>query len=418
MRKIFLAAVLGLATLPSQVRAQIPPQDLLAPAENAFAVDLYGKLSQVPGNVFFSPYSVATALEMVYAGAKGSTADEIADTLHLNLLAGSGNRVDSQAALLSAAAEQQGLTKNPTGGFTFQATNALWGDKSYTFKPDFIANIKASFGGDLEPVNFKEPERASAKINKWVAQETQNKIQNLVSPDMLLNDPPMVLTDAVYFNSVWLDKFDPSATKQTKFYVSAGQNVMTEMMNMSVSLALTQADGVKILSIPYGDRLTSMVIILPDDPQGLSAVEASLSVKKLNTWLAESQDVPVILSMPKFQTDSRFDLKKTLTSLGIDTAFNASKADFTGIADDPSRPLYLGDVVHKAYVEVDEQGTEAAAATAVVQVASGGFEGPQPPPPPPVRFIADHPFIYLIRSAYSGDILFMGRVDDPTQQGG
>jgi serpin B len=143
-----------------------------------------------------------------------------------------------------------------------------------------------------------------------------------------------------------------------------------------------------------------------------------LSVKKLNTWLAESQDVPVILSMPKFQTDSRFDLKKTLTSLGIDTAFNASKADFTGIADDPSRPLYLGDVVHKAYVEVDEQGTEAAAATAVVQVASGGFEGPQPPPPPPVRFIADHPFIYLIRSAYSGDILFMGRVDDPTQQGG
>jgi serpin B len=418
MRKIFLAAVLGLATLPSQVRAQIPPQDLLAPAENAFAVDLYGKLSQVPGNVFFSPYSVATALEMVYAGAKGSTADEIADTLHLNLLAGSGNRVDSQAALLSAAAEQQGLTKNPTGGFTFQATNALWGDKSYTFNPDFIANIKTSFGGDLEPVNFKEPERASTKINKWVAQETQNKIQNLVSPDMLLNDPPMVLTDAVYFNSVWLDKFDPSATKQTKFYVSAGQNVMTEMMNMSVSLALTQADGVKILSIPYGDRLTSMVIILPDDPQGLSAVEASLSVKKLNTWLAESQDVPVILSMPKFQTDSRFDLKKTLTSLGIDTAFNASKADFTGIADDPSRPLYLGDVVHKAYVEVDEQGTEAAAATAVVPVASGGFEGPQPPPPPPVRFIADHPFIYLIRSAYSGDILFMGRVDDPTQQGG
>jgi serpin B len=320
--------------------------------------------------------------------------------------------------LLSAAAEQQGLTKNPIGGFTFQATNALWGDKSYTFNPDFIANIKTSFGGDLEPVNFKEPERASTKINKWVAQETQNKIQNLVSPDMLLNDPPMVLTDAVYFNSVWLDKFDPSATKQTKFYVSAGQNVMTEMMNMSVSLALTQADGVKILSIPYGDRLTSMVIILPDDPQGLSAVEASLSVKKLNTWLSESQDVPVILSMPKFQTDSRFDLKKTLTSLGIDTAFNASKADFTGIADDPSRPLYLEDVVHKAYVEVDEQGTEAAAATAVVQVASGGFEGPQPPPPPPVRFIADHPFIYLIRSAYSGDILFMGRVDDPTQQGG
>ncbi len=418
MKKAFIAALLSVLAL--QAHAQMPPQDPLAPAENAFSVDLYGKLSQTQGNLFFSPYSVATALDMIYAGAKGSTADQIAQTLDLNILNSPASNLGLQAALLNAVKEQQNLMKYQQGGFTFEAANALWGDKGYSFNPAFIANIKESFGGDLQPVNFKHPEWASAKINAWVAQQTKGRIRNLVSPEMLQHDPPMVLTDAVYFNALWHTKFDPSATKQAKFHVSAGHDEMADMMNMTITnmrdgLPLTQADGVKILSIPYGDYSTSMVIILPNDPNGLSAVEASLSAEKLNAWLAKSQNVPEIISIPKFQIDSEFDLKKTLISLGMNAAFDPEKADFTGIANDPGRPIYIEKIVHKAFVEVDEQGTEAAAATAIVEIGIGGIEPPQPPPPPPVPFIADHPFIYLIRSNYSGDILFMGRVDDPTK---
>lgn len=408
MRKLIAIAFVGLALAPSQARAQTPPQDPLAPAENAFAVDLYGKLGRAPGNLFFSPYSAAASLDMVYVGARGSTAEEIARTLHLNALIGA----DLRAAVL-AAAEKQRQTAGPSG-FELQAANALWGDRGYAFHPDFIADIKTGFGADLEPVDFKRPEQASAQINDWAAQQTHNKIRNLVSPQMLSDDPPLVLTNAVYFKAAWRVRFDPAATKQARFHVSALHDVTADMMNMNGRFLLTEADGAKVLSIPYGDASMSMVIILPDAPQGLSAVEANLSAENLSAWLAKSEDAPVILSMPKFRVDCEFDLNNALESLGMNSAFSPGKGDFTGIADDPRRPIYIGSVVQKAYVDVDEEGTEAAAATAVVMTATAArFERPQPP----VRFIADHPFIYLIRSSRSGEILFMGRVNDPTQHG-
>ena len=409
MRKILIVAVLGLAVSPLQ--AQTPPHDPLATAENAFAVDLYGKLRQTPGNLFFSPYSITTALDMVYVGAKGSTADGIAQTLHLNSLSGTG--ADLRAALLAAAEKQRPFPGDRQSGFVFRAANALWGNDSYSFNPDFVADIKTGFGGGLEPVDFRQPEQASAKINDWAAQQTQDKIRNLVSPDILRGDPPLVLTDAVYFKAVWRAPFDPSATKRAEFHVSARRDVMADMMNMSDEFSLTQAHGVKVLSIPYGDGSMSLVIVLPDDSQGLPAVEAKLTAEKLDAWLAKSEYEPVILSIPKFRVDRAFDLKNTLTLMGMDAAFSLEKADFTGIAHDPNRPIYIGSVVHKAHIEVDEQGTEAAAVTADITLAGGAIERP----PTPVRFIADHPFIYLIRSSDSGEILFMGRVSDPTQRG-
>jgi serpin B len=417
MRKIWVIAVFGLVALPLQVRAQQAPPTALAQAENAFSVDLYGKLSQTPGNLFFSPYSVATALDMVYVGAKGATADEIARTLHLNLLCAKGKGPDFQAALLNDAKTQQLFPYSQPDGFKFEAANALWGDKSSSFNPNFISIVQASFGGDLESVNFKHPERASARINNWVAKQTQGKTQNLISPDMLLDDPAMMLTNAVYFKAAWADNFNPYATKPAKFHVSEGRGVMTDMMNKRGWFTLMQADGVKVLSIPYRNDDASMVIILPDVSQGLSVLEAKLSAEKLNTWLTNSRTVPVILSIPKFQIDSEFQLKNDLMLLGMSTGFDANKADFTGIASDPHRPIYIGAIVHKAYIGIDEKGTEATAATTALVSLSGGIEAPQPPPPPPVRFIADHPFIYLIRSNGNGEILFMGRVADPTQHG-
>jgi serpin B len=412
MRKVLALAVLGLAALPWGAAAQEVPLSPLARAQNAFAMDLYGRLGQTPGNLFFSPYSIATALDMVYVGAKGATADEMARTLHLNLLDGT----DKRQALLNAGKAQLQDVNKPSG-FTLQNANALWGDKGFTFNPGFIVDIQTSFGADLKPVNFKHPEQAAGQINQWVAEQTQNRIQNLVSADALQGDPAMVLTNAVYFESRWVRPFDAAATKPALFHVSAAHDVSAQMMNTQNFFTLTQTEGVKILSMAYGDYGTSMAIILPDAPQGLADVEARLSAAKLDDWL-EGEDslpgVPVILSLPKFRIGSAFALKPALQSLGMNAAFTPGQADFTGIAHDLTRPLYVGAVVHKAYIDVDEQGTEAAAATAVIMSASGGIE---PPPPPPVRFNADHPFIYLIYSSQTGEILFMGRVDDPTQQG-
>jgi serpin B len=271
-----------------------------------------------------------------------------------------------------------------------------------------------SLGGDLKRVNFIDPERTAGKINRWVADQTQDKVQNLVSPDILQNDPAMVLTNAIYFKARWAEKFHSAQIKQAKFHISAAQDVNADMMNMQDDFYLTQADGVKVLSVPYANYSVSMVIILPDKSQGLADIEAKLTTSKLDAWLANAKKVPVILSLPKFQTDSTFSLEPVLTLLGMNAAFNSDIADFTGIANEPGRKLYVGAVVHKAHINVDENGTEAAAATAVVMSLGATL---MPGPPPPVRFIADHPFIYLIRSTQTGEILFMGRVDDPTQQG-
>lgn len=414
MRRILALAVCGLAALPGPARAQAVVSPL-AQAENAFAVDLYGRLGQAPGNLFFSPYSVATALDMVYVGAKGTTATEMAKTLHLDLLAGA----DKQQALLSAGKAQQQMMHNlSSDGFTLQSANVLWGDKGFTFDPGYISSIQTSFDGRLNRVNFKHPERAAAKINDWVSGQTQGKIPNLVTPDMLQGDPAMVLTNAVYFDARWVRPFDPEATKSAPFHASAGRDVTAEMMHDSEDkFSLVQADGIKILSLPYGDYSISMMIILPDNPQGLTDVEAHLNAAKLGKWISavtQTDWEPVTLSIPKFKIGSSLALKPVLQSLGMSTAFDQDHANFTGIADDPLRPLYVGDVVHKANIDVDEQGTEAAAATAVDLPEAAGIE---PPPPPPVPFIADHPFIYLIYSSQTGEILFMGRVDDPTQQG-
>ncbi len=409
MRRVLALAVCGLAGLPVPARAQqaVSP---LAQAETAFAVDLYGKLGQAPGNLFFSPYSIGTALDMVYVGARGTTADEMARVLHLELLDGADKR---QALLAAGKADLQ--ASGQADGFTLQSANALWGDKGFAFDPGFISDIQTSFGGDLKRVNFNHPAWAADKINRWVAAQTQDKIQNLITPDMLQGDPAMVLTNAVYFKANWADNFEPAETRQSKFHVSATQDVNAEMMNMQDDYSLTQADGVKVLSIPYSSYGMSMVIILPDDNQGLTSVEAGLSAVKLNKWLAEEQSVPVILALPKFQTDSSFNLNQMLTSLRMTTAFDKDTADFTGIADPVGRKLYVGAVVHKAHIGVDENGTEAAAATAVVMGVAASAMMSGPPPPRPVVFNADHPFIYLIYSGQTGEILFMGRVDDPTQ---
>jgi serpin B len=409
---------LGLCGL---AQAQTAP---LAQAENSFAVDLYKQLRTRPGNLFFSPYSVATGVGMVYVGAKGETAAQIAQVLHLEKLPPSS---DPQAAYLAdVKAQSASLAHLSERGTMFQAANAIWTSKDLTFQPAFLAKIQNDFGGSVTAVDFGDPIAASDTIDRWVMNETAHHIQNLVTPEMLEPPPGLVLTNAIYFRPVWDDPFLPEATQQEIFHVRPGHDVKTAMMNKTAGYSLDVAPGVKILTLPYHSGVycqsgqchtygTSMLIILPDSATGLPRLEAGLTEAKLEKWLHDSQTAAVILKLPKFSAESDFSLKDELVKLGIKTAFKRFGADLTGIANDPEKRLYVGAVLHKAYISVDEKGAEAAAATAIVGPVA--MSAPPPPPlnpPPPVPFFADHPFLYLIRDDNTGTILFMGRVENPT----
>jgi serpin B len=371
-------------------------------AGNAFGIDLYKQLDKATGNIFLSPYSIAVALGLVYVGAKGKTAAEIARALHLV-----GLGADSKAGFLTQVKQAP-----PIGGegIKFESANALWGADHYPFNQDYIATIMAVFGGSLTSVDFSNPEAAADTINNWVAQKTANKIEDMVSPDALNALTRLVLTNAVYFKAAWTTQFSSYGTVPAGFHTETGMK-MVPTMNITHDFRYGVGAGVKLLALPYAQGGMSMVVILPDETDGLGRVEADLDAARLGGWIAGGQATKVRLALPKFKTESAFDLNEPLQALGIVSAFSPETADLSGIADVPHDRLFVSDTIHKTYIDVDEIGTEAAAATAIMFAAAGMMQ--RPPPPPPVPFIVDHPFLYLIQDAGTGRILFMGRVTDP-----
>ncbi len=390
------------------------PQPPLAQAENEFAFDLYAKLRQQNGNLVFSPYSVANALDMVFLGAKGPTADEMAGVLHLQADAGD----DLPSALVKAAQERilfpsgysiNAASAEPPDGFQFENADALWGAREETFEPAYLARVKSAFGGDLLPIDFADARGAAARMNAWVSDKTHGRITDLISADAITPQTRLVLTDAVYFKAGWATDFDEAASKPGVFHTSPGHDVTVRMMHATGHYAMTRGDGMEMLEIPYRYYDASLLIILPDEPDGLAAVESELSAQKLTFWLEYQQQFNVAMLIPAFKTGSDLDLSTVLQALGMKRAFMPLQADLSLIADEKANPLYVGDVVHKAFIDVHEKGTEAAAATGVVVTLSAAIE----PPMENVAFVADHPFIYVIRGNASGDILFMGRVENP-----
>jgi serpin B len=381
----------------------------LSDAENATAMDLYGQLRLQPGNLFFSPASITTAMGMVFVGAKGDTASEIAMAFHLNGLA-AGN-ADLRDVFLHAEAQQTAANNKAAAGFELHQANAMWASAVYKFNAAYVSNIQSNFGAALKPTDFSHEPVARISINNWVAAQTDHKITNIIGPGMLNAKTLTVLTNAIYFKSDWETAFKKSSTYKQLFHVKPGTDASMDMMHSTHSFDLTVVPGIKILQIPYHFDTISFVVILPDDNAGLPAVEATLSAARLDAWLAGGQETLVALTLPKFTTRGAFDLDHVLMKLGINKAFSESQADLTDIANVPGHPLYVGSVVHQAYVDVDETGTEAAAATAVTMVATA-----MPPSHvtiQPVPFVADHPFIYLIRNNQTGEILFMGRMMEP-----
>lgn len=364
-----------------------------------FALDLYAQLHQQKGNLFVSPYSISTAMAMTYVGARGDTAAQIAKVFHFTL---------SQERLHPAFAA---LITNQYVNYGSQCStaNQLWGQKGNDFLSTFVKTTSDYYRAGLQEVDFAGATEESRRIiNTWVAQKTQDKIQDLIPEGIVTSSTRFVLTNAIYFKANWKKPFNKSLTEEKPFNVTATQQVQVPMMHHKGEyFRYAQLDKLQVLELPYvGERL-SMVILLPNQVDGLADLESRLTPENLENWLSSwgeegySQGFEVWL--PKFKMSSEFKLKEVLSNMGMPVVFNKGTANFSGINSKQS--FALQEVVHKTFVDVNEEGTEAAAATAVI----GGLRGLSP------SFRATHPFIFLIRDTQSGGILFLGRVVNPLE---
>jgi serpin B len=378
---------------------------------NEFAVDLYARLSANEGNLFFSPASIDTALAMTYAGAAGETAEQMARTLRFAL---PGEKLHPAfAALLEKLNHPASITEFVGPGqektvapYELVVSNALWGHKGEEFRPAFLELLKQHYGAGMQDVDFNKPAEARKTINGWIEQQTKDKIKDLIPTEDTLRNARLVLTNAVYFKSNWAEKFHKEATRDEAFHLSADASATVPMMHQTGQFEYVENDEFQAVKLPYKANELSMVILLPRKTDGLPAVEKSLTAESLSKWIAQMHSSQVELAMPKFTFSGEFNLKDALASMGMPDAFDASKADFSGMTGE--KDLFIGAVLHKAFIAVDEEGTEAAAATAVVMVgcAAPGEEKPK-------IFRADHPFLFLIRHEATGEILFIGRLANP-----
>lgn len=371
----------------------------------AFALDLYEALRGEKGNLFFSPMSVSAALGMTYAGARGKTAQEMTTALHFP---SRGSNLHTALGRLLKDIEKTAGAK----GCQLNIANALWGQSGHAFLDNFLNMVQDNYGAGLKQVDFVGATEASRRtINKWVAGKTRQKIRNLIPQGALDAMTRLVLTNAIYFKGDWATQFDKRLTKNAPFRLSAdkSRSVMAPMMRMRKTgeFPYMSGKGFQALELPYKGDALSMVIFLPNEVEGYSEFEKTLTPENLDRWLKSLRERKVVVSLPRFRMTIRFELSDTLKKMGMPLAFNSGKADFSGM--DGTKSLFISKVIHKAFVDVNEKGTEAAAATAIAMKLG---EAPATP-----VFRADHPFIFLIRDRKSGSIIFIGRVVNPAQRG-
>jgi serpin B len=365
---------------------------------NAFGYDLYRQLHTQKGNLFFSPYSISTALSMTYAGARGQTAQEMAHVLHL--LAEQEKQHPGMAAVVAGLAGQK-------DGVRLDVANALWGQKGQPFLPEFLQLTKRYYGAGFHPIDFRNGEAARQEINAWVEKQTQDKIKDLLGPNSVDN-ASLVLTNAIYFKGDWLKPFAKRRTRKEDFFVTADDKVKVDMMHLTDSFNYMENDDFQALSLPYKGEAVSLIAFLPRAKDGLGKLEEQFKAGLVNDVLAKLKKTRVIVSLPKFKMTSSFELADVLSKMGMPLLFQAGKADLSGIV--ASNDLFISKVVHKAYVDVYEEGTEAAAATGVIAVRASAVR----PPSDPI-FRADHPFLFAIRDNKTGSMLFLGRVANPKE---
>jgi serpin B len=370
----------------------------LVQGNSEFALDLYARLASQQGNLFFSPYSISSALAMTYEGAKGNTAAEMKNVLHFPF--GQQGLGPAFADLVRQLQDQKAKTK-----YKLVVANRLYGQKDYGFLPSFLKIQRDFYGAPLEEVDFvAETEAARQAINAWVEKQTNDKIKNLIKPGILGPDSRLVLANAIYFKAAWMEPFEVKLTADEKFFVAPNSAVKAPTMHANLRAGLFKTDSFRALELPYEGRELSLVLFLPNKVDGLADFEKQLNAANLRKWLGKLTQQQVNLALPKFKLTAEFKLNEVLKALGMRDAFS-DKADFSGMTT--RAKLSISAVLHKAFIDLNEAGTEAAAATVVLLKELSA-------PQQPEDFRVDHPFVYLIKDNRTGAILFMGRVVNPT----
>ncbi|MFO0851592.1 MAG: serpin family protein [Gemmataceae bacterium] len=406
---LFLVGLLG--CVASSTPAPPPPPaspptaeaKAIAEANNRFALAFYRELAKEPGNVIYSPLSLHAALSMTAAGAKGQTLAEMRQVLHLP---------DAPAAD-AGYRDLLGRVSGERPGYRLRTANVVWGQSGYPWQPAFAARLKDGFGSGIQEADFiRQPEAERVRINTWAENETDGRIKDLIAEGMLDRTYRMVLANAIYFKGQWAEQFDPKRTRPAPFTLADGTKVNVPMMSREGGFRVFaertagqwQPDFWSA-ELPYKGGETSMVLLVPGKPDGLPALENKLTPEALAGWLAAMHDAGnAYLSLPKFKIETagpQYQHNSRLSKLGMPAAFIDGKADFTEMTT--AERLFIGFVVQKAFVEVNEEGTEAAAATAV------GMKAVSAPP----SYQADRPFLFLIRHQPTGAILFIGRYEKP-----
>jgi serpin B len=412
--------VLLALTLCAPMRASAFAQDdgvsELVAGNTAFALDLYAAVRQdAEGNLVFSPYSISQALAMTYAGAGRETAAQMAETLGFGL---QPPALHAAFGALNADLVARGNAEAaPDGSQTargLRIANALWGEQTYPFSEAYNAQLEQSYGAGLHQSDFiQAPEETRGQINDWVAEQTEDRIQNIVPEGVITPETRLVLANAIWFSGGWYLPFMPGATSDGEFFLLDGTSVTAPFMFQQEYLRYARGDGFQVIEFPYaggpsGTSGFAFTVILPDDGQ-FAAFEEGLDGETLNAAIGQIFSTEVRVYLPKFEFEFGAELGSTLQAMGMADPFDPTRADFSGMVEGtPPAPLWIGDVLHKAHIGVDEHGTEAAAATVVLMpgAAAPGEE------PPEVRM--DRPFIFAIRDTRTGTVLFLGRVMNPS----
>ncbi|XP_074063377.1 serpin B10 [Macrotis lagotis] len=397
--------------------------DSLTTSNNQFALEFSKKLAESTGdkNIFFSPWSISTALAMIYLGARGNTATQIEQVLQLNKAQGAETtsphfEKKRKTELGPSKAEDiysdvQALMSEinkPNNSYLLKTANRLYGEKSYPFHSEYLENIKKYFDAEPQSVNFLEnADQIRAKINSWVESQTEGKIVKLLPDDSIDSMTRLVLVNAIYFKGKWKEQFKTKDTIEKPFRVNQTTTKSVKMMSMKRKLKIFHIEKpeAKGIQLYYDNDDLSMFVVLPDDSNGLKELEKTVTYGKLSDWTHEDmmELYDVQLYLPKFKLEESYDLKSTLSSMGMSDAFSTNHADFSGITE--KKNLFLSEVFHKAFVEVNEEGTEAGASTAGEHLVRMKF--------PSITFNVDHPFLFFIKHKKTNSILFYGRVYSP-----
>ncbi len=388
------SAIGQLKAMPEKVddsKATVTDRQAVSTANNKFAIDFYKTLDKGE-NIFYSPYSISTAVAMTYEGAKGNTKTEMKNVFYF----------PEDSSLRNGNAAIYNIINKKDKNYSLSTGNALWAEKTYSFLPDYFSTIEQFYGGRVVNMDFiNDAENSRLAINKWVEEQTNNRIKDLIPAGVIDPMTRLVLTNAIYFKGKWENEFNVTNTEKMDFSAKSG-TVKADMMYQNEDFNYFENDKMKMLEMDYAGDDLSMLVLLPKDK--LDDIE--LTAENLNSWKNGMREQEVNVYFPKFKVETEYELVENLQEMGMKDAFVGGTADFSGMTG--NKDLYIGAVIHKAFVEVNEEGTEAAAATAIVMKATsiGPMETKE--------FKADHPFIFIIQEKTTGDILFIGTLENPT----